>query len=92
MFAAMGGLFAGVEANKAFFQSKTVIIPKDEALNKGTQGEDSADSNSTLLCVADGVGAWVKKGIDSGIYARGLTHTVLQKHQHDPTVGAKKLL
>ena len=77
---------------KAFFQSKTVIIPKDPAIDKGGIGEDSADTDSTVLCVADGVGGWAKKGIDSGEFSRLLTRTVIKEHERDVEVDAKKLL
>merc|ERR1712060_299568 len=76
---------------KAFFQSKTVIIPKDPAIDKGGIGEDSADTDSTVLCVADGVGGWAKKGIDSGEFSRLLTRTVIKEHERDVAVDAKKI-
>ena len=83
--AILGGLLisSSLASPDAFFQSKTVIIPKVPALEKGGIGEDSADSSDTILTVADGVGAWTKKGIDSGIFARDFTKTVLDTHQQD---------
>jgi len=70
----LSGLLTLVEAglpSDAFFQSKTVIIPKDAKLAKG--GEDSADSSDSILVVADGVGGWAEAGIDSGFYSNKLT-------------------
>ena len=71
--AIFGGLLSAVSGAPAnsFFQSKTVIIPKDSTLQKG--GEDSADSSDGLLVVADGVGGWSSRGVDSGIFSRELT-------------------
>lgn len=60
----------------AFFQYKTVIIPKDVSLDKG--GEDSADCNEDTIAIADGVGGWALKGIDPAPFARELTNTVVQ--------------
>ena len=75
--AILGGLFSLANAAPdAFFQSKTVIIPKDEAIQKG--GEDSADSSDSLLTVADGVGGWALQGVDSGVFSREVTKTILQ--------------
>ena len=80
--AIFGGLFTGASANytyvagpDAFFQSKTVIIPKDETIKRG--GEDSADSSDQVLTVADGVGGWALRGINSGIFSREVTKSVL---------------
>ena len=75
-----------------FFQSKTVIIPKDPALRNGGIGEDSADSGATVLSVADGVGAWAKKGIDPGIFARIVTKTIVDTHNQTPNMDARDLL
>jgi len=75
-----------------FFLSKTVIIPKDPALKKGGIGEDSADSADTIITVADGVGAWTKKGIDSGIFSRYVTKTIVEKHEQAPDTNARDLL
>ena len=69
-----------------------MIIPKDPATEKGGIGEDSADSDSTVLVVADGVGGWAKKGIDSGEFSRKLTRTVLDQHEKDSDIDAKNLL
>ena len=59
----------------AFFQSKTVIIPKDATIEKG--GEDSAETDDHVLVVADGVGGWGKHGIDAGLFAKELTKDVV---------------
>lgn len=40
----------------AYFESKTIIIPHDDKINRG--GEDSAHACDTLITVADGVGGW----------------------------------
>ena len=68
-----GGILSAASGAPAdsFFQSKTVIIPKDATLEKG--GEDSADCSDGLLVVADGVGGWAARGIDSGIFSKKMT-------------------
>ena len=87
-----GGLFglASAASPDAFFQSKTVIIPKDESILKG--GEDSADSADGLLTVADGVGGWSLQGVDSGVFSREVTKTILHGWEADKTLTAKELL
>ena len=80
----LGGLFAGAVLGQAqqadaFFQSKTVIIPKDAKLKTG--GEDSADTSDAVIAVADGVGGWEELGIDSGLFSRELTRTALDAHK-----------
>ena len=77
-FSILGGLLAGMSMAgmpDAFFQSKTVIIPKDATIDKG--GEDSAESDDHILVVADGVGGWGKHGIDAGLFAKELTKDVV---------------
>ena len=48
----------------------TKILPHPEKVERG--GEDAVMSGPLWLGVADGVGGWIEKGIDSGLYARGL--------------------
>ncbi|ETV81332.1 hypothetical protein H257_05879 [Aphanomyces astaci] len=50
------------------FVSGMVSLPHPEK----KQGEDSAFCTPTALGVADGVGGWARKGIDSGAYSRML--------------------
>ena len=89
--AVLCGLFGLVQGvPDTFFQSKTIIIPKDDSILKG--GEDSADSSDGLLTVADGVGGWAARGIDSGIFSREVTKNVLQGWQTDKSLTAKELL
>ena len=89
--AIIGGLLSlASAAPDAFFQSKTVIIPKDQSIKKG--GEDSADSSDNLLVVADGVGGWAELGVDSGKFSREVTKTVLQGWKQDKNLSTKELL
>lgn len=89
--AIIGGLLSLASATPdAFFQSKTVIIPKDQSIKKG--GEDSADSSDNLLVVADGVGGWAELGVDSGKFSREVTKTVLQGWKQDKNLSTKELL
>ena len=63
----------------AYFEYKTVIIPKDEALHRG--GEDSADASETYLVVADGVGGWINQGINPGLFSAELTKTAVSEYE-----------
>ena len=60
----------------AYFEYKTVIIPKDETKHRG--GEDSADGSDSMLVVADGVGGWSELGIDPGYFSRRLTESAVE--------------
>ena len=40
------------------------MIPKD-----GSNGEDSVYVGDNIMAVMDGVGEWIKKGIDSKVYS-----------------------
>ena len=94
MWSVLGGLFSvSAAANPsmgAFFQSKTVIIPKDALMETG--GQDAAESSPTALVVADGVGGYSKLGIDSAPFARELTKVALEMHEIDPNVNSKNLV
>jgi len=48
------------------------MYPKRPAIEKGGKGEDAFAYSNTFAMVADGVGGWTNKGIDSGIFSRGL--------------------
>ncbi len=50
------------------FKSGICSIPHDEKRNKG--GEDAFVATPTLLVVADGVGGWAAKGVDSGLFSK----------------------
>ena len=66
----------------AYFESKTVIIPHDDKINRG--GEDSAHVCDTLITVADGVGGWANQGINPGLFSKSLTAGIVSLHQHNP--------
>lgn len=91
----VGGILAQTAlGEQGLFMSKTVIIPKNPALEKKGLGEDSADvsPDNKLIAIADGVGSWVKKGIDSGIFARKLTSSVVEAHGNENGYNARQLL
>ena len=60
----------------AYFFHKTIIIPKDDKRHRG--GDDDALATDKMLVVADGVGGWIKFGIDPGLFTR---HLVTGLHQ-----------
>ena len=49
-------------------------IPHDDKVDKG--GEDAWTASQTLIAVADGVGGWANKGVDSGLFSKQLTKDI----------------
>jgi len=66
-----------------YFEHKTVIIPHDDKKFRG--GEDAAATSPSHLVVADGVGGWVNKGVNPGLYSKLLTKTILDIASKDPS-------
>ncbi len=60
----------GMKKSSDGFIFKTGIcsIPHDDKRNKG--GEDAFVVTPTLIVVADGVGGWAAKGVDSGLFSK----------------------
>jgi serine/threonine protein phosphatase PrpC len=48
-------------------------------------GEDAYFASSTLLVVADGVGAWITQGVNSGHYSRELVKNAKNLFRSDLT-------
>jgi protein phosphatase PTC7 len=48
------------------------MIPHPKKADRG--GEDAFEiaKDASLVCVADGVGGWARKGVDPGLYSRHL--------------------
>ena len=55
-----------------------MIIPHDDKKHRG--GEDAADSCDTLLTVADGVGSWISRGVNPGLFSGDLTKRIVEYH------------
>ncbi len=55
-------------SGKNYFKSAYRNRPDPEKIERG--GEDAWIISDDMVAVADGVGGWWKKGIDSGIFAR----------------------
>ena len=51
-----------------YFRYAATNIPHDSKVDKG--GEDAWVASSNLLVVADGVGGWANRGIDSGLFSK----------------------
>lgn len=66
----------------AYFEHKTVMLPKEATRYRG--GEDAADADDTFLTVADGVGGWAAQGVDPGLFSRALTSTALAEYERHP--------
>ena len=57
-----------------FFKFGASAIPHPEKQAKG--GEDAWVASHNLLVVADGVGGWASRGIDSGIFSKALVSDI----------------
>ena len=56
-------------------------IPEKSKVEKG--GEDAWFAALDLLAVADGVGGWASRGIDSGLYSKRLLTLIYSHFHHD---------
>ena len=59
-----------------YFLHKTIVIPHDDKKHKG--GEDAVHASDNLMIIADGVGGWVRWGVDSGLYSKDLVKGIYQ--------------
>ncbi|KAF0688259.1 Aste57867_20129 [Aphanomyces stellatus] len=78
-------LFSSASATRAFaswsFATGLESIPHPEK----KRGEDAAFCTPTAVGVADGVGGWARKGIDSGAYSRMLMESCEASALANPT-------
>lgn len=59
------------------FKGSKFCIPHPEKMHKG--GEDAMLLGKRLMAVADGVGGWIRAGVDPGLYSKGLL-SAMEKH------------
>lgn len=57
-----------------YFSYGVKQIPHHEKAYKG--GEDAYVATNKLLVVADGVGGWADKGVDSAMFSRQLCYNI----------------
>ena len=57
-------------SSNRFFRYAATNIPHRNKLSKG--GEDAYYVSDSLMTIADGVGGWINRGIDSGLYSKKL--------------------
>merc|ERR1712054_118525 len=69
------------------FDFGQTIIPSPEKRNGG---EDAVYSSSNVLVVADGVGGWSRRGIDSGKYSRMLC-SFIEKFSNEATQSSEDI-
>jgi hypothetical protein len=81
--------FIAAVASGAYFESRTVIIPHDEKIDRG--GEDSAHACDTLITVADGVGGWANQGVNPGLFSKKLTRGIRDFHLENPGLSTREL-
>eukprot|EP01045_Picozoa_sp_COSAG04_P015012 COSAG04_NODE_1161_length_8022_cov_6.963019_2_plen_209_part_00 len=67
-----GGCTADGGGNQSSLSSSWCCIPHPAKAHRG--GEDAVFVTPWSVGCADGVGGWAARGIDSGLYARGLMH------------------
>lgn len=72
------------------FKSVTVSIP--DPRKSGSKGEDAHFESDCSLGVFDGVGGWIKYGVDSGKYARCLSSRTKAALSKDPDRDLKRAL
>ena len=70
-----------------YFNSASAIIPHPDKIEKG--GEDALVVRKDLLSVADGVGGWADKGVDSGLYSKQLVKNIAEIHKIDENLSPK---
>jgi protein phosphatase PTC7 len=74
----------------AYFVHKTVIIPHDDKKHRG--GEDAASTSPQFLVVADGVGGWVQRGVNPGLYSKLLTKSVMELGERNTTLSLTEIV
>ena len=77
------GDLKGSEAGTKYFRYAASNIPHREKLEKG--GEDAYVATEHLLVVADGVGGWANRGIDSGLFSKQLVTDMKGLYEKKPT-------
>ena len=70
-----GGCTADGGGNQSSLSSSWCCIPHPAKAHRG--GEDAVFVTPWSVGCADGVGGWAARGIDSGLYARGLMRSLL---------------
>ena len=62
----------------------STLIPETDKTKEGKSPEDSLYTSSDLLIVADDVGGWSFKGVDSGIFSGELVRKVANDLRQSP--------
>jgi len=63
------------------------MIPHHEKVASGGEDSYGFSSDSCLICVADGVGGWRKKGIDPGLFSKDLVANYLNIYENQRHLG-----
>ena len=61
-----------VDTSRNHFTMGVCMIPHTDKAYKGGEDAFSCAADACMFCLADGVGGWANKGIDSGLYSREL--------------------
>ena len=73
-----------------YFRYASKNIPHISKVEKG--GEDAWVASSNLLVVADGVGGWANRGIDSGLFSKQLVADIKTKFDTNEAQELKQVL
>ena len=71
---ALLALTGSLASAERYFRYAASNIPHPTKVEKG--GEDAWVASSNLLVVADGVGGWANRGIDSGLFSKQLVSNI----------------
>ena len=70
-------------SSSSYFRYAVRNTPHDDKKDKG--GEDAWVASNNLLVVADGVGGWANRGIDSGLFSKQLAADLKTNFDKDPS-------
>jgi protein phosphatase PTC7 len=70
--------------------SGSIVIPHPDKVEKG--GEDAILVKRRLIAVADGVGGWIRLGVDAGEYSRELMRLIGEIYDKNPNATPKEIL
>ncbi len=70
------------------FKTSVFNMPGPGKEEKG--GEDAWFDDDRLICVADGVGGWIRSGVDPAVYSKSLMKFIEQLFKADPDAYSNK--
>lgn len=71
-----------IKEQKNILRVDVCMIPHKKKWWKGGEDAFKISGDACLVCIADGVGGWAKKGIDPAIFSRNLCDQVLDIYEN----------